>query len=93
MMKKLITGEEIYCGDFGEFSIGVDTPPGGDSSAGWKNTLTMPLISLFAEKYLDISSAIAIWQSCPQACMKPEFLDLYTTSFFSVSCKAPFRPS
>ena len=24
MMKKLITGEEIYCGDFGEFSIGVD---------------------------------------------------------------------
>ena len=25
MMKKLITGEEIYHGDFGEFSIGVDT--------------------------------------------------------------------
>ena len=24
MMKKLITGGEIYCGDFGEFSIGVD---------------------------------------------------------------------
>ena len=24
-MKKLITGEEIYCGDFGEFSIGVDS--------------------------------------------------------------------
>lgn len=24
MMKKLITGEEIYHGDFGEFSIGVD---------------------------------------------------------------------
>ena len=25
MMKKLITGGEIYYGDFGEFSIGVDT--------------------------------------------------------------------
>ncbi len=24
MMKKLITGGEIYYGDFGEFSIGVD---------------------------------------------------------------------
>ena len=25
MMKKLITGGEIYSGDFGEFSIDVDT--------------------------------------------------------------------
>ena len=46
-------------------------PPGNVSSAGWKMNRTRPSSSSTCDSTLAIPKAIAVWTSCPHACITP----------------------
>ena len=59
-------------------------PPGGASSQGWNSTLTVPPNS--SRRSISIRATpswMAVWASCPQACITPGVWLRYSTSFSS----------
>ena len=59
-------------------------PPGGRSSAGWKRNRSSPLSSpARAASSCAAPSSIAVWPSCPQACMTPSRSEANSTPLSS----------
>ena len=64
-------------------------PPLPFSSEGWKTMRISPwMSSVMWRRICRVPSIMAMWQSWPQACMKPSFTEAYSTSVRSVTGSA-----
>ena len=53
------------------------------SSAGWKMKFTTPSKLRVSARYFAAPSSMVVWPSCPQACMRPSFVERCAKVFAS----------
>ena len=63
-------------------------PPPSFSSAGWKMKCTVPANRGAAASDRAAPSSMAVWPSCPQACMRPGWVEAWATPERSVRARA-----
>ena len=66
----------------------IALPPAPPSSAGWKISATVPSKLRVSQRYRPAPSSIAVWPSCPQACIAPGVCDAHGLPLVSATGNA-----